>query len=115
MSPTDFHLQATLDLQRLASCQWPLNFCISDHVPLEGSISYDEVAKLADVPESQLMRLARLAMASGLFHEPIAGQIAHTPVSAGLISNSPLYDNMLFLTEANLPIASKIVEVTRAA
>lgn len=114
LSPTDFHLHATLDLQRLASYRWLVNFDIPNHVALDESVRYGAVATSANVSEDQLMRIARLAMTGGLFHEPVAGCIAHTPISAGLRSPSPVRDTMLFLTETNLPTATKIVEMTRS-
>ena len=114
LSPTDFHLHATLDLQRLVSYRWLINFNIPDLVPLEAAVTYASIAASAHVPEDQLMRLARLAMTGGLFHEPTTGHIAHTPLSAGLRTPSPVRDTMLFLTETNLPTATKIVQMTQS-
>jgi 6-hydroxytryprostatin B O-methyltransferase len=114
LSPTDFHLHATLDLQRLAAYRWLLNFDVPDHVPLHEAVSYATVADSARVPEDQLMRFARHAMTGGLFHEPVEGYIAHTPVSAGLRRPAPVRDTMLFLTETNLPTAAKVVEMTES-
>lgn len=114
LSPADVHLHSSMEIQRLASYRWLTNFNIPDHVPLDTPVSYASIAASTRVPEDQLIRLARLAMTGGLFHEPTAGHIAHTPLSAGLRTPSPLRETMLFLTETNLPTSTKVVEMTRS-
>ncbi|KPI36869.1 6-hydroxytryprostatin B O-methyltransferase [Cyphellophora attinorum] len=115
MSPSDFHLNNTIYTQQLASYRWLANLQIADHVPLDGSIEYNALAEIANVPVQQLTRIARLAMTGGFFYEPTPGHIQHTAISAGFRSSEALGQTMLFLTETVLPTTTKIVEMSRSA
>lgn len=82
-------------------------------VPREGSIAYDTVAKSAEVAESQLKRVARMATTWNVLCEPTPGHIAHTAASALLANNPNLCDWAVYLCEVSVPTAAKMVEATK--
>ena len=75
-------------------------------------MAYSDVARAAKVPESQLKRIARMAMTSNFLCEPKPDRLAHNPTSSVFASNSGHIDWALLLTELSAPTAAKMVEVT---
>ncbi|PQE28730.1 bikaverin cluster-O-methyltransferase protein [Rutstroemia sp. NJR-2017a WRK4] len=68
--------------------RWMSHFKIFELVPLEGKISYIELASKAGVSELRLKTLARIGMTNRLFAEPEPGFIAHSATSAALVTNT---------------------------
>ncbi len=58
-------------------------------VPIDGDISYQELAEETGVSESMLQRVLRYAMTSRLFRER-DGKVSHTPTSRLLVENQNL-------------------------
>ena len=85
------------------------HFGIFELVPLEGSISYSELATKAGVSAVRLKCLARMAMTNHVFAEPKPGFIAHSATSAALDENSKLRDQRVWVTSVNVPTASAMV------
>ena len=113
-SPIDYQQSLTISNNFLACTRWLCTFDIPTHVPAPpASIGYTDLAAKANVPESQLTRIARMAMCAGQFYEPSPLHIAHTPLSLALRSPSPTLDTMLFLTEISAPSAMKMTEMTK--
>lgn len=79
-------------------------------MPLHGSISYADLAAKAKVSERRLKSVARMAMTNNLFSEPTANTIAHSAISALLVTNPNFFDWARFMTEASIPTAAKLVE-----
>ncbi|ROV91351.1 hypothetical protein VMCG_09693 [Cytospora schulzeri] len=87
------------------------HFRIPQAVPLNGSISFAELAKKCnDITEAQLIRLVRHAMNIHLFEEPHRGFVAHTADTALLVQDSTLSDLVLSLTEVLRPASLKVTE-----
>lgn len=55
---------------------------IFDAVPLEGSISYAELAAKIGLPGNRLYRFVRYARSMNIFYEPSPGHVAYTAFSA---------------------------------
>jgi hypothetical protein len=70
------------------------HFRVAQHVPLDNSISFTDLAKACNVAEKLLTRLLRHAMVLHLFHEPTEGYIAHTVDSRLLATDSDLFDSV---------------------
>lgn len=81
-------------------------------IPLHGPVAYAEVSTIASVPLSQLKRIARMAMLHGFLREPSPGQVAHTPMSALLVTNPGMLDWALFMAEATAKGAARLVDAT---
>lgn len=89
--------------------RWMSHFGIFELVPLEGSISYSELATQAGVSELQLKSLARLAMTDRVFTEPTPGFIAHTATSASLVKDPKLRDARLWVASVHAPTAAAMI------
>ncbi|KUI72615.1 6-hydroxytryprostatin B O-methyltransferase [Cytospora mali] len=87
------------------------HFHIPQAVPLNGEISFSELAeKLNKITEAQLTRLVRHAMNIHLFQEPTKGLVAHTADTMLLVQDSTLFDLALTLTEVLRPASLKVTE-----
>ena len=58
---------------------------VAQNVPLEGEVSYAEVAESIGLDEHMLKRFIRHAITLRVFSEPRKGFVAHTPVSRLLL------------------------------
>jgi hypothetical protein len=74
-------------------------FRIAQHVPLDSSISFSDLAKACTINENLLTRLLRHAMVFHLFHEPERGFVAHTIDSRLLATDPDLFDAVGCLLE----------------
>ncbi|KAF1992568.1 S-adenosyl-L-methionine-dependent methyltransferase [Aulographum hederae CBS 113979] len=68
------------------------HFRIPQAVPMDGQISFAELAAKVKVDETQLIRILRHGMSIHLFHEPTRGQVAHTADTALLVTDHTLFD-----------------------
>jgi 6-hydroxytryprostatin B O-methyltransferase len=57
-------------------------------IPLEGSISYNNISVIASVSEPHLKSVCRMMMTTGVFCEPHSDRIAHTSTSS-LLATDP--------------------------
>ncbi|RLL99998.1 hypothetical protein CFD26_103996 [Aspergillus turcosus] len=80
-------------------------------VPLEGSISYAELAVLADVPERALKNITRMATTNGLFIQMPPGHVSHLATSALLQTNSGFHNWAAFNCDISPPTAMAMVDV----
>jgi 6-hydroxytryprostatin B O-methyltransferase len=85
------------------------HFKIFDLVPLEGSISYWELAAKAGVSEVRLRALARMAMTNHVFAEPAPGFLAHSVTSAALVTHAPASDLRVWMTSVVAPSVAAMV------
>ncbi|KAF8466321.1 S-adenosyl-L-methionine-dependent methyltransferase [Kalaharituber pfeilii] len=112
--PKEFlaNIPSHLGYQQQACLRWLCHFDIFSLVPLDGTISYVDLAALAGVPETHLIRIARMAMTSHIFCEPSEGEIAHTSTSAHIAADPDFLDWAFFTCEMSVPTASTLVEAT---
>jgi hypothetical protein len=89
-------------------------FKVAEAVPLNGSISYQELAEKVNVPMLNLRRLIRHAMTNHIFCEPARGFVAHTRTSRLLVENAQLHAWVGFFSEDLwLPIANVVTAMKR--
>lgn len=74
-------------------------FRVAQHVPLDNTISFTDLAKACNINENVLTRLLRHAMVFHLFHEPQVGFVAHTIDSRLLATDSDFFDAVGCLLE----------------
>ena len=89
--------------------RWMSHFKIFELVPLEGKISYTELASKAGVSELRLKTLARMGMTNHLFAEPEPGFIAHSATSAALVTNTRFSDQRVWMTSIIAPVIASMV------
>ncbi|TPX18779.1 uncharacterized protein E0L32_011528 [Thyridium curvatum] len=110
--PREFVPQLAINFQNFACIHWLCHFRVLSFIPLHGPVAYAEVSTIASVPLSQLKRIARMAMLHGFLREPSPGQVAHTPMSALLVTNPGMLDWALFMAEATAKGAARLVDAT---
>ncbi|KAI0870016.1 O-methyltransferase-domain-containing protein [Hypoxylon argillaceum] len=89
--------------------RWMSQFKIFELVPLEGRISYPDLANKAGVSELRLKSLARMAMTNHLFAEPTPGFIEHSATSAALVTNAKFSDQRVWMTSVIAPVIANMV------
>jgi len=82
-------------------------------IPLDGSVPFKDVAEIIGVPEAQLCQVARMMATVGFLHEPEAGHIAHSALSAPFVIHPPLHDAAVFASETAAPAALKMSQATK--
>ena len=65
-------------------------FNVFDAVPLDGEISYADVAKKAGLDEDRIRRVMQYAMTNGFFDEPKPGYVKHSASSAAIARDEKL-------------------------
>ncbi|TVY85233.1 O-methyltransferase aurJ, partial [Lachnellula suecica] len=110
--PSEFVPRLAIHFQSFACIHWLCHFRILSFLPLEGSVPYSELATIASVPLTQLKRISRMAILSNFLQEPKPNELAHSNVSALLVTNPGLLDWALFMAEATATGAAKLVEAT---
>nr|WNS47926.1 CapK [Capnodium sp. TTI-000886] len=102
----------TVSYQAVACLRWLCYFNVLKNVPLEGSISYADLAEEANVSEDSLKPIARMAMTSRFLCEPTPEHVSHTAASIMLAKSKPLHDWALFMGKEAILIALDMVEAT---
>jgi hypothetical protein len=92
--------------------KWLGEFQVIACIPLRESISIEELANLADVPEYILIRVVRMTATAGFLHEPQLGCVAHTALSSSFMSELTHFDAAMFLANNMAPSALHLASVT---
>ncbi|MCJ1403879.1 hypothetical protein MMC11_007102 [Xylographa trunciseda] len=90
--PEDNILQLAWSSADTANLAVILRFNISQHVPLDSTISTKDLASAVGLPEDIVVRSVRYAIGNGMFCEPETGKFAHSASSALLAQNEHLRD-----------------------
>jgi 6-hydroxytryprostatin B O-methyltransferase len=99
---------ANLDEQfQYVSClTWLCQYNIFHLVPLDGSISYADLAASARVPEQRLKSMIRMAITNALFREqPDGDSVKHSATSAFLARDSEVYTYATYMCTRSAPMA----------
>ena len=86
------------------------HFKIPQHVPLNSSISFTDLATATSLDEPRLRRVLRYVMTSNLFCEPAPGHVAHTSLSALLVTDLPAQGYIGHAVEISYAVNNKFVE-----
>ncbi|KAF2225917.1 S-adenosyl-L-methionine-dependent methyltransferase [Elsinoe ampelina] len=115
LPPTEALLHHTnLPIYSLCALRWLSHFDIFTAVPLEGSITYTDLAKARNVPLDTLTRIIRLATTSGWFHETSPTSITHSPLSHHVATSDIARGTLRYQLEINLFASFHQVEATKA-
>lgn len=79
-------------------------------VPVEGDVSYAEIAAATGLDETNAKRLIRHAMTNRIFHEPRPGYVAHTAASRILLDDLAMSDWVGVCATEFFQAAAKSVE-----
>jgi predicted transcriptional regulator len=83
--------------QVLACIKWLGETQVIACIPLSGSVSIQELADLADVPELILSRTVRMIATAGFLQEPEPGFVAHTALSASFSTELSYFDAAMYV------------------
>ncbi|KAF2166409.1 hypothetical protein M409DRAFT_54760 [Zasmidium cellare ATCC 36951] len=111
--PAQFLPELAVHPQHIACIQWLCRFHIPGLVPSPGTVSYEELANLANVPLDVLKSVVRMAICAHFFDEPKPGHIAHTRLSAHFAKSAALQDWAEFLADATVPMAIRFADATQ--
>ena len=87
-----------------------MRFNLATNVPLESSISYQNLAEACKIPRSDVLRLVRHAIANHIFYEPTAGFVAQTECSRYLAANPGARAWLAQVTEDMWPATVRMVD-----
>lgn len=92
------------------SLQALYNFRLPHHVPLEGDISFDDLASATNVDAVNVKRIVRHAMTNRIFCEPRDGYVAHTAASRAMLDDATLNDWVGLCSSDFFPAAARTVD-----
>ncbi|KAJ5948878.1 hypothetical protein N7454_002185 [Penicillium verhagenii] len=108
--PSEYLANLQTGYQYISCLRWLCHFKIFHLVPQQGSISYADLAILANVPEGALKSISRMAMTDGLFVESPPQHIAHSATSASIQANPGFHDWAVFNSDISAPTALAMVD-----
>lgn len=88
---------------------------IPELIPLEGSVSLSELAALRDVDEGKLARILRYCMTNGWFLEPSPNRIAHSAMSALLVTSDAIRGQTAYQTQVGVPASGSWIDALRTS
>ncbi|KAH0333761.1 hypothetical protein KCU81_g9727, partial [Aureobasidium melanogenum] len=100
-------------VQLLASLQWLSSFQVLACIPIEQPTTFEDVAELASVPSSQLIRVTRIAAMAGFLREPRSGHVVHSALSAQFVLEPFSLDALLFISDVANPTSMHMTRATR--
>ncbi|KAF2688362.1 methyltransferase [Lentithecium fluviatile CBS 122367] len=101
--PSDFLTELLVQQQQFACIEWLFHFQIFRQIPLNGSISYGELATRTQLPESDIRATARMAITANLLSETKQGKLAHNSLSADLFEDPGLWTWFSYLIKRSVP------------
>ncbi|KAI0435859.1 S-adenosyl-L-methionine-dependent methyltransferase [Xylaria telfairii] len=104
IGPSDFLPNLATSYQYISCLSWLCKYGIFHLVPLDGAISYDELAAGAHVPAQRLKSVIRMAMTTGLFRELGDGTtVGHTATSALLARDADVHAYAAYMCARSVP------------
>ncbi|QIW97762.1 hypothetical protein AMS68_003280 [Peltaster fructicola] len=111
--PENFLKNMSLAYHEMTAMAVVVEFNLAPLVPLESSITFQELAKQSGAPPGRLERVLRLLFLRKIFYEPTSGSVAHTAISRCLVTNPELTAYLGHCTHEAFPAASRLVDSMR--
>ncbi|KAL8722885.1 MAG: hypothetical protein Q9225_000718 [Loekoesia sp. 1 TL-2023] len=108
--PTGLLLEVLFFFNDLLALRFIYHYNIPSYVPLEGEISYIDIARASGLDQVLLRRFIQAAMMNRVFSEPRLGYVQHTAVSRLLRQDPEAMDTVGFLLEDLAPASTKVIE-----
>lgn len=109
MGPSEFLPNLSLGFQYISCLTWLCQYNVFHLVPLEDTISYEELATKARVPEQRIKSMIRMGMTNMLFREHSDGKlVGHSATSAMLARDSNVYAYATYMCTRSAPMAMKL-------
>jgi hypothetical protein len=113
LGPVSLIANCAGDQYLMLSVQYIYRYKIAQHVPIAAETTFEEIAKAASVPVTDLTRFLRLAMGRHVFAEPRKGVVAHTAASRVLLGSPMIEAWLLNIAEEFWPSLSRTVDATQ--
>lgn len=98
-----------MQFQYVSCLQWLCHYNIFQSIPIDGSISYADLATIAKVPEYRLKSIVRMVMTTFLFSEDADGNhVRHSATSAWLAANESPRAYARYMSARIAPISLKM-------
>ncbi|KNG86926.1 O-methyltransferase [Aspergillus nomiae NRRL 13137] len=96
----------------LLSLQYIYRHKIAPQIPIEGTITFEELAQVTNLNIKDLTRFLRVAISRHVFYEPRKGVIGHTAASKLLVNNPMVEAWLLNIAEEYWPAFTRTVDAT---
>lgn len=95
--------------QYVSCLAWLCQYKIFHLVPLDASISYDDLSTASKVSAQRLKAVIRMSMTTGLFREDVAGgSVVHSATSALLARDPVVYSYAIHMCRGSAPVAQNM-------
>ncbi|KAK0637046.1 S-adenosyl-L-methionine-dependent methyltransferase [Bombardia bombarda] len=112
-TPSSFMTELLIQQQQYTCLHWLCHFNILTRIPIPpSSISYHDLAKTTNVPESSLRAVTRMVMTTGFLHEPTPDHVSHSALSAPFIQDPHLMTWMLHMVNHTVPFMNGFIRAT---
>ena len=98
-----------------ASLRCLVHLNIAEHVPLQGSIGFSNLATRVDTDEERLTRILRYAMTNHWFLEPEQGKVLHSAMSSLLVKNKAVLAQVSYQSQVGVPSSAAWIESMQAS
>ncbi|KAF2234946.1 S-adenosyl-L-methionine-dependent methyltransferase [Viridothelium virens] len=111
IGPSEFLPNLATGFQYISCMSWLCQYDIFHLVPLDGAISYADLAAKTGVPEQRLKSIVRMAITNTLFREqPDGKHISHSATSVLLACNADVYAYATYMCSKSAPMAMHMSE-----
>ncbi|KAF7197936.1 Dual O-methyltransferase/FAD-dependent monooxygenase CTB3 [Pseudocercospora fuligena] len=111
--PEEYLDKLANNYQELSCVRWLVDLNVLQHIPEHGYISYSQLAAAANVPESQLKGVSRMAVVNGFLEEPLPEHVAHSRPSSLLARDANFKNWANWMVNYSVPVAYKFADATR--
>lgn len=110
---SSFMTELLVQQQQYYCLQFLCRFRILDFIPLPpDSSSYADVAAQANVPESRLKAVARMAMTADFLSETADGHLSHSTLSASFIEDAHMRIQLQHMVEQTVSLMGAFTKAT---
>ncbi|KAG6356245.1 hypothetical protein INS49_015632 [Diaporthe citri] len=113
LGPIGLVMSCPGDHYLMLGIQYAYRYNLAQHVPLEGTATFDELAAATGANVKDVTRFTRLLTGWHVFHEMPIGCIAHTAASKQLLSNPKLQSWITSIAQEFWPSLARTVDATQ--
>ncbi|PLB54881.1 O-methyltransferase [Aspergillus steynii IBT 23096] len=110
--PLGLILSSPGDQYLLLALQYIYRYNVAAHVPSNGHITFEELARATNVNVTDLSHFLRVAIGRHVFHEPKKHIITHTAASKLLVNHPMVKDWLMNIAEEFWPSLTRTVDAT---
>ncbi|RAL08036.1 S-adenosyl-L-methionine-dependent methyltransferase [Aspergillus homomorphus CBS 101889] len=112
LGPMGLLFTAPGDQPLLMTLQYIYRYRLAAHVPLEGTVTFEELSKITQLNIKDVTRFLRVAISRHIFNEPKKGVVEHTATSKLLVDNPMIEAWLLNIAQEFWPAFARTVDAT---